>query len=227
MKRLLTAVWAGAAIFLISCGTINYSNKSPRMVADVDPFSVGTVEAVFDRFLSTNLNKIEIEAIFYPRLNAVALEFRYEFITHRQFWDEAARKQFVVALEQYKKDYEARTLIDRHRKTRDVYGKVQGRTEWQSFRFSQNHLAFPAFELGYRFRNGTPFFTTFMRSVREEKDPLDDSEQGYSVPLTMYFTRAYADELAKLFDQTYLIGLLGNRGGPQSEQTDGSFEVDY
>jgi hypothetical protein len=224
MKRLLTVAWAGTAIFLIACGTVPYSKKSPPMVANVDPFSVGTVKAVFDRFLSSELAEIEIEVIFYPRLNAVALEFRHEFITHRQFWDEAARKQFAVALERYKEDYTARTLIDRHKKTRSAYGRVQGRTEWQSFKFSKNHLAFPPIELGYRFRNGAPFFTTFMRSIREEKDSSDDNQPVNSSPVTMYFTRAYADELVKLFDQAYLMGLLGDQSVPQPGQ---SFAEDY
>jgi len=214
----------GTLIFTISCGTIDYAKKYPNMVANVDPISVGTVDAQFGRFMSSKLKKHDVEVVFYPRLNAVALEFRYELIQHRQFWDLEARKQFTQALEQYKTDYADRKLIDRHRRTRSVYGKTQIRLEWEAFKYTKTRIAYPIVDIGYRFREKMPFFSTVMRTASEAPTEMDNNPRGESAQISMFFTRAQADEVVKLFDQDYLMGLLGPRNNPQSggqnEQSD-------
>jgi hypothetical protein len=218
MKRLLLLALAGAIIFIaLSCQTIDPNKKYPNMVADADPVSVGVIEVQFDRFLSSKVNKNEVEVIFYPRLNAVALEFRYELIKTRQFWDAAGRRQFAEALEQYKSDYAERKLTDRYRRTRAVYGKVSGRTEWETFRFGKNRVAYPVIELGYRFKEEMPFFTTLMWTAREVDEQSNDSSLSNSQQINMYFTRAQAEEAVRLFDQSYLMSLLGKKDQPEPE----------
>lgn len=208
-----------AAFFTLACNTtIDYAKKYPHMVANADPVSAGMIEAEFDRIFSSKLNKVEIEVIFYPRLNAVALEFRYELIRYRQFWDEAARQQFAAALELYKADYAAQKLVDRYKKTRAIYGKVTGRTEWEAFKYTKTRVAYPVTELGYRFREEMPFFSTLMRSAREESDDTDNSQQLNSQQINMYFTRAQADDLVRLFDQSHLMGLLEEKASPKSDE---------
>jgi hypothetical protein len=218
MKRLRSLALAGAIILIIlSCGTVDPYKKYPNMAADADPVSAGVIEAQFDRFLSSRVNKNEIEVIFYPRLNAVALEFRYELIKTRQFWDAAGRRQFASALEHYKSDYAERKLTDRYRRTRAAYGKVSGRTEWENFRFGKTRVAYPVIELGYRFKEEMPFFTTLMRTAKEVDGQSDDSSLSNSQQINMYFTRAQAEETVRLFDQTYLMGLLGKEDQPEPE----------
>lgn len=205
-------------VFLVlSCTSSEPANRYPNMVANVDPISAGTVEAQFDRLFSSKLNKAEIEVIFHPRLNAVALEFRYEMIRYRQFWDEAARKQFIEALGSYKIDYEARNLTNRYRKTSSIYGRTRGRLEWETFRLARTRVSRPVIELGYRFRMDSPYFATLMRSAKEQDAPTGETPMD-SQQIIMYLTRAQADELARLFDQTLLVGLLGGRDTQTGEE---------
>ena len=182
------------------------------MVADVAPFPVGVIEAQFDRAFSSSLNRAEVEVFFHPRTNSVALQFRHELVTFRQFWDAAARLRFAAAFEQYSQDFAARNLEDRHRRTRAIYGRVDGRVEWESFRFARTREANPVIELGYRFRGNSPFFTTHMRSARETgnsgSDSLTESRQ-----INMYFTRAQAQVLIDLFNQDNLMRLLEEKTG--------------
>ncbi|MDR2952784.1 MAG: hypothetical protein LBU82_06045, partial [Treponema sp.] len=166
-------------------------------------------------------NKAVIEVIFHPRLNAVSLEFKYELMKYRQFWDEAARKQFASALELYKMDYEDRKLIDKYRKTRSVYGKTKSRLEWEAFKFTKTRISYPTIEIGYKFKEKTPFFTTLMRSAKEEMRDGDNSNPMDSQQINMYFTRAQADELVKIFDQAYLLGLLAEKTNAVNAVTDG------
>ena len=210
----------------LSCGTVDYAKKYPHMVANADPVSAGTIEVQFSRFLSSRVAKAEVEVIFYPRLNAVALSFRHELVRHRQFWDEEGRRQFAESLERYKEDYAERNLIDRYRKTRATYGKVRGKVEWEAFKYTKTRVAFPVIEIGYRFMEKMPFFTVFMRSAREEADAADSSTRGESSQISMFFTRAQADELVKLFDQDYLMGLLGTTTSPPSGEDEEKIDVD-
>jgi len=227
MKLLLLKFLTLTAILAtLSCGTVDYAKKYPNMVANADPVSAGTIEVQLNKFLSSRLSKVEAEVIFYPRLNAVALEFKYELIRHRQFWDEDGRKQFALSLERYKADYEARNLVDRYRKTRAVYGKVPARVEWEAFKYTKTRTAFPVIEIGYRFREKMPFFTTLMRPAKVEASNGDSSDRGESSQISMFFTRAQADELVKLFDQDYLMGLLGAIHHPQLDEQGKEIDAD-
>ena len=211
MKHIPAAILALITVFLMSsCTSANPSRRYPNMVADLDPISVGTVQAVFDRLLSSRLDNRDIEVIFYPRLNAVALEFRHEFVTYRQFWNQEARRLFIAALDRYKADFEARNLVDRYNRTRSAYGRVSGRVEWETFRLSRTYASAPIIELGYRFRSDSPFFATLMRSAKAE-DTSGSSPDIQSQQINMYFTRAQADELARLFDQPFLLEFIGER----------------
>jgi hypothetical protein len=216
MKQLATAILGSVVILLVlSCNTLDpLSKKYPNMIANVDPFSVGTVGAQFDRSFSSKVNKVELEAIFHPRRNAVALEFRHEFVTYRQFWDEAARKQFAASLELYKRDFEDRKLVNNYRKTRAVYGKVKGRLEWVTFKFTKTRVSEPIIEIGYRFKENAAFFTILMRSAKEILNEGESTSPMDSQQLYMYLTRAQADELVSILDQSHLLELLEMKTGP-------------
>jgi len=214
MKKLTKAVLANAVILLfLSCGSADPAKKYPNMIADMDPFSIGTAEAQFDRFLSSKVNKVEVEAVFHPRLNAISLEFKFELLKYRQFWDEQARKQFAASLELYKRDFEDKKLVDDYRKTRAVYGRVNGRLEWEAFKYNKTRVSNPTIELGYRFKEGRAFFATLTRSATEELGDWDSSAPVDSQQIYMYFTRAQADVLAGIFDQSGLIGILAEKKG--------------
>jgi hypothetical protein len=202
---------------------MDLSKKYPNMVADADPFSIGPAEVEFDRFFSQKVNRVEVEAYFHPRLNAVSLEFKFELLKYRQFWDGPARKQFAAALELYRKDFDEKKLIDKYRRTRAVYGKVKARVEWEAFKYAKTRVSNPMIELGYRFKEKTPFFATFMRSAKEIVTEEDTSSAMDSQYIYMYFTRAQADQMAMLFDQDRLMELLKEK---TSEIFDKSAEED-
>jgi hypothetical protein len=218
MKQLLIAVFTGVIIVMsISCNSVDPARRYPNMVADADPVSAGSFTAQFDKFFSSELNTAAVEVIFHPRLNSAALVFRYQVVTYRQFWDENGRRQFTESLEQYKTDYSERNLINKYRQTRAIYGKTNGRLEWETFKLAKTRISSPVIEIGYRFRrvnnNDMPFFTILMRSAKEQADSGDSSNLPDSRQISMYFTRVQAEELAKLFDQSYLLALLDTTAG--------------
>jgi len=222
MKR-ITAYISGIVVILLvlSCQSVDSSKKYPNMVADMDPFSVGTFEAQLDRFLSSKVRKTEIEAVFHPRFNYVSMEFRYELITYRQFWDEPARRQFIAALELYKRDFRDGKLVNNIKKTKSIYGNAKGRVEWLMSKYTKTRVSDPIIEIGYQFKENTPFFTTIMRSTKEILTDDDSSTPMYSQQLNMYFTRAQADVLAGIFDQARLLELIGKKNTPETDKPAG------
>jgi hypothetical protein len=212
VKKLVVIFLAAiSAVFLCTCITIDPKKMYPDMVADMDPITVGTIEAEFDRVFSNRLNKLEVEVVFYPRYNMVALNFQYQLTNYRQFWPQEGRELFIKAVESYKADFAARNLGRKFSKTRRAYGKFKGKLEWTFTKLSEVNVSFPVMELGYRFRGDqgkeTPFFTVSQYSAKEESSQ-GDSNKPDSVPLYIYFIIAQADSLAKVFDQNNLLNFV-------------------
>jgi hypothetical protein len=196
--------------FGISCVHIPAEERYPDMVADTDPIKLGMVEAEFDKIFSSGLSKQELSVIFYPRYDMVAVEFKFETIRYRQFWNRENRETFIKALERYKEDYTVRNLDNRYRKTKSIYGKLTGLTEWETFGFTNVYSASPVIEIGYRFRQNAPYFAVFQRSAKEETGIMGDGANLTSTDINMYYTRSQAEDLIAYFNQDFLVSLVDN-----------------
>jgi hypothetical protein len=197
---------------LNSCKTLDPHKLYPRMIADLDPLPAGTVEAEFDRLFSSRLDKQEMDVVFYPRYDEVALNFRYQLTSYRQFWSREGRELFIKALESYKADYAARNLDRKFSKTRRTYGTFRGKLEWTYTKLSNLNVSYPTIELGYSFQGErgreSPFFTVSQGSAEEASASQSDENRLGSVPIYLYFTREQAEALAALFAQDALLGMI-------------------
>jgi len=202
-------VCAAAALFF-SCSTARSGVKQTNMLADVEPFSIGTVSASFDKIFSSDVATADVEVIFHPRENEVALGFKYKMVQYWQFWDEEGRKQFVEALNRYKEDFANQRLVTSYSKSRAIYGKVNGRFEWKTLSISGTYRSSPLIELGYRFKAGSPYFSTHQLKAKEERG-LNPKGIPESQPFAMYFSRAQGEDLVRFFDQAFLLELLGDK----------------
>jgi hypothetical protein len=186
------------------------------MLADVDPIALGKVSISFEKFFSSDLAlNEEVSVTFEPRTDLVYIEFKYQSVSYRQYWDRKARLLFNAALNHYKEDYSAKTLVKSPNKTQAIYGKFDGVCRWGQFSKMINSKSFPRMELGYAFsRKGSPYFTVLQR---EAKDTTAGDSMGERTSLRVktYFTRIQGDTLAVYFDNAYLEALIwpnGRRG---------------
>jgi hypothetical protein len=205
MKKL--AIFA-AVIALFSCAGVKSPSHHPEMVANIDPFTVGTIDAAFDQTFSTKLKPREINVVFYPRDNTVALEFRHELIGYKQFWNQSAREQFIRALRLYNDDFDAKKLVFQYSKSRAAYGKFKGRLEWATIKITAVHRSSPTIQLGYRFKGDNPYFTV-MQGIAKDESGIDERSPPESSSFAIYFTKAQAENLAELFRQEFLLGTVG------------------
>jgi hypothetical protein len=212
-------------VLLISCNTIERRSarvrtSHPNFIADLDPISVGAFTGQFQKMLSSSLEKKDINVYFMPRTDEVYLEFKYQTLTFRQYWEKTNRLQFAAALERYKKDFAARVLNLKGARARRAYGNFDGKTLWGQVNTSvfMNSQAFPNMELGYQFkknsqtRENPAYFTVNMQAA-----PVLNEGDGFereSLDVMLYLTRAQGDELAALFDQQHLLSFLGPQAAP-------------
>jgi hypothetical protein len=116
---------------------------------------------------------------------------------------------FKAALARYKNDYDARNLGLSPSKASRAYGTLKGYTEWGQLNVAlfMSGKAYPRMELGYRFSNDSPYFTVLQR--RADDEGIAATESHESLNIRTYFTRAQAAELVDLFEQEYLLAVLG------------------
>ena len=194
-------------LLCVSCAHTGSAAKYPNKLADIDPFSIGLTSASLDQTFSSKVKATDVEVIFYPRENEVALEFNLGQSQYRQFWNEAGRRLFIEAFGKYKEDFANRELLTNFNRSRAIYGKFTGRFLWKTLSFSATYSSSPVIQLGYRFREGSPYFSASQRKAKEETgfNRMGISE---SPAYSLYFTRAQGEELLSLFDQAFLLGLL-------------------
>jgi hypothetical protein len=209
---------AFAAIFVFAGCSSAPKPADPNMVADIDPIPLGVASIEFDKFLSSELDKKDVEVSFDPRINAVSLYFSYQGVKYLQYWDRQNRAAFISALAQYKDAYSTKNLPKNNFKTSSAYGKVTGSTMWWTFAFATKSKSYPSFEIGYLFKKDkasgreAPYFSVLQR---EGLDVLNESESNKksSLRIRTYFTRSQADDLAGFFDEAFLSEALRNSLG--------------
>jgi len=156
---------------------------------------------------------------FYPRENAVALEFKNNTGLYTQFWNQEGRRLFIDALNRYKEDFANQNLTSNYNKSRAAYGKVKGRFQWKTLKFSAAYRSSPVVELGYRFRDESPYFAVHQKAAKEESGANSEGIKE-SPQYSLYFTRAQAEELAALFDEAFLLKSIGNKQSLPSNSND-------
>jgi hypothetical protein len=196
------------ALILNACITTGTKDVEEFIVSlDSPQFQIGEIELQFDNiFPLGGIRSNTVTVLYFPREDAVCLQYRLDYITYHQFWSRSGRQVFINALESYKGDYQDRNLERNSRASKRNYGTVQGYLIWQMFSISVQAKANMNVDLGYFFNDRSPYFTVTQREAVYE-DQRSRTYNRTSNVISMYFTRAQADELAALFQQHYLRGL--------------------
>jgi len=196
-----------AALLLGACSSVPPAKERISVDLRSLKLTAGSAEAQFDRIMSLGgLKKGNIDVSYYPSSDVVCLQFRVDYVTVYQFWSKDNRDAFISALEKYKDAYEQRTLVDKKRKTKREYGKVLALSLWETTRFSAQGRGYPYLELGYYFKQKSPFFAITQLESENENEQVKTGNRN-SATFAVYFTRAQAENLAALFDQELLTGL--------------------
>jgi hypothetical protein len=214
MKLRLLIVLAAASLLSACAGAPARVNDGTRKIANVDPVEVGKVGIGTKPVIgfSSEIKQSEALLVFVPKVNQSFLQFKYQSAKTKLFLSEKARTVLIEAVAQYRKDFDARSLNIRAKKTNAVYGSVKGQLEWGLM--SYNGKSEPKISYGYVFvdRKKPYFIITAPSSpnLGEQTDGVESDDNSPTVAL--YFTKNQATELAEMLMQDNLEGLLGERG---------------
>jgi hypothetical protein len=195
-------------IFLTLMLSVCSTKPASKVEFTIDPLSpripIGEIELQFDNtFPMRGLRKVSVPILYFPIEDAVGIRYRHEFITYYQCWDESGRETFIKALDNYYIDYGARNLGRNTRGRKYQYGIAYGFLMWQTHEFSERPAANMEILLGYYFRDNAPYFCITQKETAHISS-ADSNNITRTKDVPMYFTRAQALELAKLFDPQFI-----------------------
>ena len=170
----------------------------------------GQIEVqVNNPFPQPGIRRINVEVIYFPVEDAVALQYRTNMITYHQFWHRRGRELFVRAVERYNQDFTSQSLRSgRNQRTKTQYGVAEGCfLTWQSFGIAALANGNMDIELGYYFRENAPFFAVTQMPAHFESPTLNPQNDDVSPEVPIFFTRAQAEELAAMFNHDFLRSL--------------------
>jgi len=181
----------------------------------------GQIEAQFNNlFPMPGIKTVKINVLYFPAEDAVCLEYKLNTFTYQLFWHRAGREAFVKALEKYNADFDAQKLSNRNARTRNRYGVVEEcYLVWeQSSRTSQGY-GNADIELGYYFRENSPFFAATQMEAFFDSPTFDDDFDQVSAEIPIFFTRAQAEGLTALFAQDYLQSIAPDARPPEERRS--------
>ena len=181
---------------------------------------IGEAEAYLTGVFSLGrLKKTQLNVFYYPKEDAVCLNFKHEFAECNQFLNKVGREAFISAFKLYQEEFEQKKLTNKNLRNTKVYGTVQGFFMWRRTVLSVRARGNPRINFGYQFKEDSVFFST-TQSVAEYVDPESrDSNQSYPV-FTMYFTKEQAKNLTELFSHEFLQNLVNPTPAPSEEDLD-------
>ncbi len=196
--------------------------KKPPFTVDLSSPRVpaGQIEAQFNRaFPATGIRKSDVNVIYFPEEDAVCLQFRLNSYTYHQFWHSAGREAFLTALNNYNNDFDGQKLRNRNTRTKKQYGTVEEcYVTWQMASLTVLARGNMEIELGYYFRDDSPFFAITQMEAYFESPTLDREKDDVSPEIPMFLTRAQAEELAALFSQDYLSSIAPDAQSPEARR---------
>ena len=213
------------AVVLTACVT---GPKKDNFTVDIfgPAFPAGDIETQIDKtFPMTGLKKIAVEVSYFPYDDAVCLRYRSDFYNYLQFWSGPGREAFLKAFAQYNEDYAMRSLAMKNKKSKKTYGTIEGYLTWQMFSLTRRADANMDVELGYAFKENAPYYAVTQK-LTTYVDKISRDNDANSQEITMYFTRAQAQELADFFDPDFLRGLIPPEMGGKRRTVETEVEAD-
>jgi hypothetical protein len=213
------------SLLLSVCSSAKIKEEPFTVDFDSPKIPAGVLETHLDGFLNIgSLRKVDVTIEYFPREDAVCLQYRIDFMTYYQYWSKEGRAEYLRALEQYKEDYTLRNLSPKgSRKTKRQYGRVEAYLIWQAASYTVRAKANTWVELGYDIKNVSnnraSFFTLYQKEAVFENEMAKNERRG-TKNMLIYLTRAQADELAAFFDQDFLKGLAGGKIGSPAVNTE-------
>lgn len=138
-----------------------------------------------------------------PKKNEAGFGSAYLAAYYFLFWDVDSRKTVLETMNKYLSDFENKRLKRDLNSSFKIYGKADVRLRWGVLSNSTPNNGIGTMNLGYKFKENSPYFTITIYPTFNEFSKTSDSVNKESMMLTYYFTRSQiADFVSMLSDES-------------------------
>lgn len=198
---------ACTALFIVGCNSSPDLRTTKDMVANADPYEIGSAGASFSGFTGIGTKTGSFSIVFAPRTNEVILIMKNQGNETHIFLDRHARDIIMNASVQYLEQFESRTLSETGNRL-DEYGKFAAFMKWGMLTLNAEGTA--TISVGYEFQKDAPYFTITIPDTENDRytsstrySPVKRS--GY---FQMFFTRSQLIEFVEYLVQENLESTL-------------------
>jgi hypothetical protein len=205
--KMYTLFAACAALFVIGCAASPDVRTSEDMVANADPYEIGTAGAFFTGFTGIGIKPGTFLINFAPRTNEVILIMKNQGNDTHIFLDRKSRDIIMDASVRYLEQFESRTLQEKGNRLAE-YGKLKAFMLWGILTLNAEGTA--EVSLGYEFNKEAPYFTLTIPDTPNDRfeavdRPSPIKRSGY---FQIFFTRSQLIEFVEYLVQENLESTL-------------------
>jgi hypothetical protein len=213
MKRtyyVVLIIFAAAGAFLTSCRTSAAQSDS------VEPFTLSRISNVFtsNDYYAYDAAKVfgytdygafgemGVSLVCDKKTELAGLQYRSNLGGYNLLMNRNTRHVLADSVKQYLSDFDAKRLSSKARGSYKAYGEYPCRIEWGMFAQTASNYAETSVQMGYMFKNKSPYFTLTVWETKNSRYQVTTSSDEDLQTTYVFMTKEQAQQLAdKLSDE--------------------------
>lgn len=167
--------------------------------------------SVFSTTAFGNIKQQAASILINPKTKLAGFGSKYMAAYYVVQLDAEGRDALRKAVDSYLDDFENKRLDRKDGRSYKKYGDTPVRIEWGTIKASTPNYAEGKIQLGYKFKDKSPYFTLTAYSMPNIKKMKDESAVTESLPLSYYMTKAQATSLVSLLDENMIAEALNEQ----------------
>jgi hypothetical protein len=150
----------------------------------------------------TVFDKVTASLVYDKTENTAGIQYRSNLGGYNLLMNEATRRVLADAVKQYLSDFDNKILSRKTRASYKVYGEYPCRIEWGMFAQAASNYADTKMQMGYMFKNKSPYFTLTVWETKNSRYQVTTSNDEDLQTTYIFMTKEQAQDLcSKLSDE--------------------------
>lgn len=160
---------------------------------------------IYTNTVTGKLKKQDCTIVYFDKEKMAGFGSQYVMAYYYVSFSDNSRKKLANAYELYLSDFQNKKLDRENKKSQKVYGDIDIRLDWGTVKSSTPNWGTGKAQLGYKFKEGSPYFTITIYPISNEKFKEDqDAYTPQSMLLTYSMTKAQGAEIKNFLSDEYL-----------------------
>lgn len=151
----------------------------------------------------------EISLVCDKDMNLAGLQYRSNLGGYNLLMNKAARRALADSVKQYLADFDNKTLSRKTRESYKVYGQYPCRMEWGLFAQTASNYADTNVQMGYMFKNKSPYFTLTVWETKNSRYQVTTSNDEDLQTTYIFMTKEQARQLSDRLSDEAVAAAIG------------------